>query len=95
MKAYILEVWRGTRDSWERYYINCAWPSRYTAEEYCKNTLSGFDWPVRARVVSADMPVSLPAFVARHMYEKGYASAEEAASYVDPEEAASYLQEIQ
>ncbi len=60
--SYILEVRQGC--TWQRFFIDCAWPTRRAAEAYCEHHLSSNDWPSRARVVVSSHPVSLPDHVA-------------------------------
>lgn len=68
-KSYILEIYYAGR--WNRFYIDCAWPTRRAAVAYCQATLSVNDW-ARARIVSSDLPVSLPDHVAAN--PRGYMS---------------------
>lgn len=57
-KSYIVETRRG--DSWHRFFIDCAWPSRAAAEKCCDRWFSKNEqW----RVSSSEIPVSLPDFV--------------------------------
>lgn len=61
-KSYIVETRRG--ETWHRFFVDCAWPTRRAAEKYgkrsfSKNELLNSTW----RVSSSDLPVSLPDFV--------------------------------
>lgn len=61
-KSYIVETRRG--DTWHRFFVDCTWATRRSAEKYgtrtfSKNEVLNSTW----RVSSSSLPVSLPEFV--------------------------------
>lgn len=58
--GFITETYRG--GTWHRFFVNCVWPTRASAEKYAK---ANFSVNTQWRVTSSSLPVSLPDYVAR------------------------------